>query len=65
VYGVELVEAAEKFASCFKLHNFTCSSGWLCWFGQRHNITTRELCGGVECVEPLSGLPENTQASRR
>jgi hypothetical protein len=47
------------------LHNFTCSSGWLWWFVERHDIINRELCGGVVCVEPLSGLPENTQASRR
>jgi hypothetical protein len=58
VRGVELKAAAEKFAKHLKLHHFTCSSGWLWRFRQRHNITNRKICGealsgDVESVEPF------------
>jgi transposase len=58
VRGVDLKAAAEKFSKQFKLQNFTCSSGWLWRFRQRHNISNRKVCGeamsgDVESVEPF------------
>jgi hypothetical protein len=66
VRGVEIKTTAEKFAKHLKLHNFSCSSGWLWRFRQRHNITNRKISGeaqrgDVESVKPLSDLPENTK----
>jgi transposase len=57
VRGDELRAAAEEFAKHLKIHNFTCSSGWLWRFRQRHNITKRKICrealSDVESVEPF------------
>jgi hypothetical protein len=53
VHVVQLKAAVETFAKHFKLHNFTCSSGWLWQFRQRHNITNLNICGDVESVEPF------------
>jgi hypothetical protein len=56
VSGIELKAAAENFANHLKLQNFTCSSGWLWRFRQRHNITSRfcrEAQSDVESVEPF------------
>jgi hypothetical protein len=57
--GVGLKAAAEKFAKHLKLHSFTCSSGCLRGFRQRHSITNRNICGetqsgDVESVEPFT-----------
>lgn len=57
VRGDELRAAAEEFAKHLKIYNFTCSSGWLWRFRQRHNITKRRICrealSDVESVEPF------------
>jgi hypothetical protein len=54
------VAAAEKCAKHLKLHNFTCGSGLLWRFRQRHNITNRKICG-----EALSGDVESVGAFRK
>jgi Trp operon repressor len=65
VRGVEIKATAEKFAKHLKLNNFTCSSGWLWRFRQRHSITKRkigvEALSDVDSAKQLSGLPENTK----
>jgi hypothetical protein len=57
VRGVDLKAAAEKFAKHFKLQNFTCSSGWLWRFRQRHNISNRKVCGEAMSGDVESGEP--------
>jgi hypothetical protein len=44
---VELKAAAKMFAKHLKLQNFTCSSGWMWRFRQRHNISNRKILGDV------------------
>jgi hypothetical protein len=45
MHVVELKAAAKMFAKHLKLHNFTCSSGWMWRFKQRHNISNRNIFG--------------------